>query len=218
MEVQCHILFPELLFCFGRIKEINVYYSVSKGGNEGYLYFMLNKAEHYICKRTFVLKGVHGYDECNLLFDTMIGGKEFEAFMKWWYSNDIHSYKISKNKFILNEKIASRICYHKDILEAKKGHMTELMILEQNIYDFEYIMKQYLIEAKQHIHISIVQLHMGLYYYFEHLPTNTGIGYEQAKLLYVNKFGITDRYDILKRNAYKMSHWEDNPYDSSVKK
>ena len=219
MEVQCHTQYPELLFCVGYLKEINVYYSVSKGGYEGYLYFKSNNTIHYICKRFMWQKGANTYDCCNLVWDTIIGGDLFQSFIEWWYRNDIIKYKMEKKKLILNEKIASTICYHNDILQAKYGYMNEFVKIQRNILDFQYIFKKYLRIFKKHYNITpIVQLHMKRYYYFDYLVTNEGISFELAKRGFESEFAnAIDDMDILKQNTYKMSHWEDNPYDSEVK-
>ena len=219
MEVQRHILYPELLCCVGYIKEIRIYYGVSKSGNEGYLYFTSNNGtqqhNHNLCKRCVIWKGMEGIDQCSLVDGSMLGGDSFKAFREWWYKNNIENYKIVKNKLILNEPFAQRICY----MESMHGYMNGYQRLQQNLSDFLYILTEYFVKIKRHINNTpLVQRHMRRYYHFGHSTVNSGIGYDTAKRLFQNEFGITDQWDTLKQCTYKMSRWEDTPYDSEVKK
>ena len=214
MEVQCRTEYPELLFCIGFIKYIKVYYAVSQTGDEGYLYFKSKNETHCICKRC---TNYRGRDECNLVCDTMIGGDSFNLFMEWWYSNSIMNYEINNNtirNMVLCEKIALRICYNYHTLGIKYGNNNEVMKLSQNIADFEYIFKQYLVEAKKHINIPIVELHMRRYYHFNYLQNqNCKLSFNFRKRVFESEFG-GDKHDMLKQKIYKISQWEDNPYDS----
>ena len=215
MEVQCHThQYPELLFCIGFIKDIKVYYAVSKGGQQGHLYFKLNNKIHYICKRCIIKCD----DQCNLVHDSMIGGDSFKSFIIWWYKNNIINYKIDNNtikNMIFNEPIALLTCYQDDILNKKYGYINQVMKLSINIADFRYILQQYLAEITKHITTThIVQLYMRRYYYFDYLATqNCGISYDHCKRLFESEFG-GDKHDMLREKIYKISQWEENPYDS----
>lgn len=181
------------------IPNFDIVYCVSNTTEEANLYISGNKGKKY---KIYKRGTGSGLDYQSLVSSTMYKGTAWHKLLHWYFKHNVESILLSKLTFDgkefgaihLNGALCGKICYKMINLNV---NVDDEVIEDMNIYDFEFLIKNYLHHLKEHFSYDFIMADINHFKIYKYLPSQgCNLINHIGLFLMTNELGV-DRYDIL---------------------